>query len=109
MTINLYKVKRLESRGPDFIGFINVVLEEKKNEIDTLRSIDQLRRYSEVYSPHVIIIELSEIKKVKKLKVLINKLKALTNGRLILLRRESYYKAQIIYADIRGDILYIYK
>jgi len=109
MSFILYKKRRFDSRGPDYLGSIRIVLEEKRDEVDALRSMSQLRRYGETYPMNIIVIELSEIGSIKKLKDLINKLKITLHGRLILLKRESYYIAHIIYADIGGTVMYIYK
>jgi len=92
-------ITKENAKGPDMIGYINLVLEEKNDELDALSSIEQLKHY---YTPGTLFILLLRIVRDKehKLEELKKSLSNIFKDGYIIAERKSSIKAEIVLANI---------
>lgn len=99
MSINI-KVISEQSKGVDIIGSLEVYLEEKNNEKEALKHIEQLNKYYSNGKGTLFILLLRKIESQKSLSDLTTSLaKVFTSGYIIALRK-SIYEAKILHCNL---------
>ncbi len=92
-------ITKENAKGPDMVGYINIVLEEKYDELDVLSNIEQLKHY---YTPGTLfILLLRNIRdKEHKLEELKRSLNNIFKDGYIIAERKSNIKAEVVSVSI---------